>query len=98
MFPKNEDIEKNFIQEIKKSINQRLKDKCDSWGTGDTLKLPWGVKLNVDPKFSKLVSEFIKDIEDEKIIIDNSYTIKVLRADLKERRNKYALIVRYKVI
>lgn len=30
MFPKNEEIEKNFIQEIKDSINQRLKDKCDS--------------------------------------------------------------------
>ena len=98
MFPKNEEIEKNFIEEIKNSINQRLEDKCDSWGTGDTLKLPWGVKLNVKPKFSKLVNEYIENIEDKKIKINNSYTIKVLRADLKERRNKYALIVRYKVI
>ena len=98
MFPKNEDIEKNFIEEIKNSIEQRLKDKCDSWGTNDTLKLPWGVKLNVKPEFSKLVSDYIENIKDTELNINNSYTIKVLRADLKERRNKFALIVRYKVI
>lgn len=61
------------------------------------MSLPWGVNDEVDPNHAEAVITFMSDLADQTFELQSGNTIQVLKADVKERKGKYVLILRYVV-
>lgn len=61
------------------------------------MSLPWGVKEAVSPDHAETVKEFTSTLAEKEFDLPSGNVIKVLKADVKERKGNYLLIMRYAV-
>lgn len=62
------------------------------------MSLPWGVKDDVDASAADAVSEYVATLTDSKHQLPSGYEITILKADVKERKGSYFLIMRYQIL
>jgi len=98
MFPENGEVKKDLNQFIIEDLGKREAEACSTWDINATLKLPWGAKADVDPKFADQVIEYFDAIEGNVISIDSNRKVKMIRGGVKERKEKFTLIFRYQLI
>lgn len=58
---------------------------------------PWGIRVDLSEGQVEEVKEFIKDIDGTQLDLGQA-SVKILKADVKERKDEYTLIFRYRYI
>lgn len=61
------------------------------------MSLPWGVKEAVDPANADAVKTFVTSLSEQSFSMPSGNEIKVLKADVKERKGAYLMIMRYQI-
>lgn len=61
------------------------------------MSLPWGVKEAVSPDHADAVKTFTATLADQDFDLPSGNMVKILKADVKERKGNYLLIMRYAV-
>lgn len=61
------------------------------------MSLPWGVKEALMPENAEQVKEFTSTLADSKFDLPSGNVISVIKADVKERKGKFLLIMRYEI-
>lgn len=56
------------------------------------------MKLNVNPDFADALENYLSAEKERVLTLTENRSVKILRAGVKERRGKYALILRYQLI
>ncbi len=62
------------------------------------MSLPWGVKVDVDADNSQLVADYVESLKDKTLALPSANEVSFLKAEVKSRKGKYALILRYEII
>lgn len=61
------------------------------------MSLPWGVKEAVSPEHAEAVKAFTDTLAEQSFNLLSGNVVKVLKADVKERKGNYLLIMRYAI-
>lgn len=61
------------------------------------MSLPWGVKEPVNPENAQEVIDYVSTLKDLCITLPSKNEVKILAADVKERKEKYLLLLRYEI-
>ncbi len=62
------------------------------------MALPWGVKEEVNADNAEQVKAYIGSIEQKKLALPSGNTVEIVSASVKERKEKYTLILRYQIV
>jgi len=62
------------------------------------MALPWGVRDDVNPEAAEGVKAYLDTIKESQMVLNDDYRVEILKADLKERKSKYMMILRYQII
>ncbi len=62
------------------------------------MSLPWGVKVDVDADNSELVVNYVEDLKDKTLALPSANEVTFIKAEVKSRKGKHALILRYEII
>jgi hypothetical protein len=62
------------------------------------MSLPWGVKGTVEPSAAEEVTTYLQGLKDSKHQLESGYEITVLKADVKERKGNFLMIMRYQIL
>lgn len=61
------------------------------------MSLPWGVKEAVNPESADAVTTFVQTLPGNQYTMPSGNVIEVLKADVKERKGNYLMIMRYAI-
>lgn len=61
------------------------------------MSLPWGVKEFIDPAVSTAFKEFVTTWIEKDVTLPSGYNAQILKADVKEKKDKVLLIMRYQL-
>lgn len=61
------------------------------------MSLPWGVKDFIEPSASEAFKNFIADLVETELSLPSGYVAKILKADVKEKKEKFLMIMRYQL-
>lgn len=61
------------------------------------MSLPWGVKEPVDPENAQLVIDYVTTLNSKNITLPSGNEINIIKSDVKERKGKYLLLLRYEI-
>lgn len=61
------------------------------------MTLPWGVKDFIEPDHAEAFKAFIETIKDAVIELPSDNHAKILKADVKEKKDKFLMILRYQL-
>lgn len=97
MFGDTKNIEQEIINSFEKSIVDRIEAICDTWDAAKVMSLPWGVKEPVDPENAQLVIDYVTTLNSKNITLPSGNEINIIKSDVKERKGKYLLLLRYEI-
>ena len=97
MFGQTGKINEEFINAVEASIVERKGNICDTWDAVKVLSLPWGVKETVSPDFAEEVKSFTETLAEQTFDLPSGNVIEVLKADVKERKGNFLMILRYAI-
>lgn len=58
----------------------------------------WGVKENVDPNQVENLKDYLKTITGRTLELESGENVKILKADVKERKGEAFLLFRYQLV
>ena len=61
------------------------------------MALPWGVKEDVEPEAAEGVQTYLETILNTSLELNEHYKVAILKADVKERKGRYLMILRYQI-
>jgi len=61
------------------------------------MSLPWGVKDFIEPSEAEGFSEYVESIVNTSILLPSGEVADILKGDVKEKKGKYLLIMRYEL-
>lgn len=61
------------------------------------MTLPWGVKDFIETEVAESYTEFVESIKETTIELSDGNLAEILKADVKERKGNYLLILRYQL-
>jgi len=62
------------------------------------MALPWGVKEDVDPEAADALMIYLQEILETLMPLNDDFKVKILKADVKERKGRYLMILRYQIV
>lgn len=62
------------------------------------MALPWGVKEDVAPQAAQALKDYLSQLLNQNLNVSEDFTVDILKADVKERKGKYMMILRYQII
>lgn len=61
------------------------------------MALPWGVKEEVEPEAAEGLKNYLETISETTLELNDFDKVKILKADVKERKGRYLMILRYQI-
>lgn len=61
------------------------------------MTLPWGVKDFIDPANANEYKTYIESIKETQLELPSGNTANIIKADVKERKGNFLLILRYQL-
>jgi ABC-type phosphate/phosphonate transport system substrate-binding protein len=61
------------------------------------MSLPWGVRKDLDESVQEAYKTYLKSMVDKTLEIEDGIQAQILKADVKERKGNYMMILRYQL-
>ena len=97
MFGQNNLYQEELISLLLTSIKERQNEICDTWDAVKVMALPWGVKEELEPQAAEGLKSHLETILDTVLQLNDEFKVKILKADVKERKGRYLMILRYQI-
>lgn len=61
------------------------------------MSLPWGVRKDLDAEVQESYKDYLHSIVEKTLELEEGIHAKILKADVKERKGQYMMILRYQL-
>lgn len=61
------------------------------------MSLPWGVKEFIEPEVAGEFTDFVTGLAETEMSLPSGNVAKILKADVKEKKGKFLMIMRYQL-
>ncbi len=95
MLGQSKNYDSDITELIETSIIERKESICDTWDAVKVMSLPWGVKDFIEPNEAEGFTTFVETLVNTSITLPSGYVADILKGDVKEKKGKYLLIMRY---